>query len=219
MNIIYNERNLYPEELRLLKAIRTKTEKAQNSVLKVKPYLIALLIGTGSTSICTIIPDSFWTFLLGTTAVFSFGFVVFTPYEQFKLIKQHKSILNLIESFLNTELVKTCRINAEKIALAPEYEDETDLYLIKMNEHEVLHLWDLEDNLKKKFPCLDFEVYEESFFTITGRQIYPLSDKIEPEKISKKAKWNYMSKYGVQGQLEVENANFEQLIEKYKKSA
>ena len=127
--------------------------------------------------------------------------------------------LNLIESYLKTEIVRTCRINAEKIALAPEYEDETDLYLIKVNENEVLHLWDLEYNLKKKFPCLNFEVYEENFFTITGRQLYPLSDKIQPEKIGKKAKWNYMSKYGALGQLDVKYANFEQLVEEYRKCA
>jgi hypothetical protein len=111
--------------------------------------------------------------------------------------------------------VDTCHITAQRIAIAPEYEDEIDLYIIELNNEELLYLWDMEYNLKKKFPCLDFEIYEDNFFKLTGRQIYPLSEKIQPVKISNKVKWNFMKQYGAPGHLETEKVNFDELLEKY----
>ena len=76
-------------------------------------------------------------------------------------------------------------------------------------------MWDTEYNLNKIFPCLDFEIYEDQFFKLTGRQVYPLSDKIQPVAIKKKAKWNFIEQYGSVGNLETENISFDELLEKY----
>ncbi|MEY5047839.1 MAG: hypothetical protein RLZZ175_1198 [Bacteroidota bacterium] len=219
MTFTYKTRNFYPDELRVLKTLKTQKEKEAKSKIKIYHFLLAGLLGAGLTYITTIIPDSFWTFLFGTIAVFAFGFIVFMPYEIYKLKKRHKLFLRLLGSTIEKGTVETCLVNTKRIAIAPEFEDESDLYIVELNDNEVLYLWDTEYNLNKKFPCLDFEIYEDNFFKLIGRQIYPLSEKIQPLKIDKKAKWNFMKQYGALGHLETENINFDELLRKYNNCA
>ena len=219
MNIDYKTRALHSNELRMLTKLKKKAEKNMGSRIKFYHFLIACVLGACFTYITSIIPDSFWTFLLGTSAVFAFAFIVFTPYEIYKMKKEHKAFLNLLNSFINKGTVKTCIINSTAIAIAPEYEDESDLYMVKLNQNEVLYIWDLEYNLNRKFPCLNLEIYDDDFSKVTGKGIHPLSEKIDPIIIDKKAKWNYMKQYGIHEHLEVEKHNFEELLLKYKNCA
>lgn len=219
MNIAYTTRNFHPDELRILKTLKTQKEKETSSKIKFYHFLIAGLLGAGLTYITTIIPDSFWTFLFGTIAVFAFSFIIFGPYEIYKQKNRHKLFLRQLSSAIEKGTVDTWLINAKRIAIAPEYEDESDLYIVELNDNEVLYLWDTEYNLNKKFPCLDFEIYEDSFFKLVGRQIYPLSGKVQPVKIDKKAKWNFMKQYGALEHLETEKINFDELLQKYNNCA
>ncbi len=219
MNITYKIRSFYPEELRLLRTLKIQKEKETSSKIKFYHFFIAGLLGAGLTYVTTIIPDSFWTFLFGTIAVFAFAFIVFVPYEFFKRKNRYKLFLRQLSETIEKGTVDTCIVNSKRIAIAPEYEDESDLYIIGLNDSEVLYLWDTEYNLNKKFPCLDFEIYEDSFFKLIGRQIYPLSEKIQPVNIDKKAKWNFMNTYGASGHLEIEKINFDELLQKYNNCA
>ena len=123
--------------------------------------------------------------------------------------------MRTLQSFLDKDTVDTYQIKSTRIAFAPEYEDENDLYIVELDENKVLYLWDIEYNLNKKFPCFNFEIYEDDFFKLTGRQIHPLSDKIQPIEIDKKSKWNYMKQYGGLGHLEIENIGFDKLLAKF----
>lgn len=219
MDIPFKTRHFYPDELRLLKTLKTQKEKEGGGKIKFYHFVIAGLLGAGLTYITTQIPDSFWTFLFGTLAVFSFAFIVFTPYEIYKMRKKQKEFLQNLNATIDKGTVDTCLINAKRIAIAKEYEDEGDLFIIEYDIDKVLYLWDYDYNLRKKFPCLDFEIYEDNFFKLFGRQVYPLSDRIKPLTIDKKAKWNYMSKVGAAGHLETENVSFDKLIEDYNNCA
>lgn len=219
MNITFKTRSFYPNELRILKTLKTQKEKDTRSKIKFYHFFIAGLLGVGFTYVTTIIPDSFWTFLFGTIAVFAFAFIVFVPYEIYKQRNRHKLFLQQLNAAIEKGTVDTCIINTRRIAIAPEYEDESDLYIVELNDNEVLYLWDTEYNLNKKFPCLDFEIYEASFFKLIGRQIYPLSEKLQPVQIDKKAKWNFMKIYGASGHLEIEKINFDELLQKYNNCA
>ena len=130
--------------------------------------------------------------------------------------RDSKDFLSRLTVVLQKGTVDTYLINAKRIAVAKEFEDEGDLFIIEYDTDKVLYLWDYDYNMQKKFPCLDFEIYEDSFFKLFGRQIYPLSDRIKPLTIDKKAKWNYMKKKGAAGHLETENVNFHKLIEDYR---
>lgn len=219
MNITFKTRSFYPDELRILKTLKTKKEKETTSKIKFYHFLIAGLLGVSLTYFTTIIPDSFWTFLFGTIAVFAFAFIVFMPYEIYKQKNRHKLFLQQLSATIEKGTVGTSLVNTKRIAIAPEYEDESYLYIVELNDNEVLYLWDIEYNLNKKFPCLDFEIYEDNFFKLIGRKIYPLSEKIQPVKIDKKAKWNFMKQYGVSGHLETEKINFDELLQKYNNCA
>ena len=219
MDIPFKTRHFYPDELRLLKTLKTQKEKEGGSKIKLYHFVIAGLLGVGFTYITTIIPDSLWTFLFGTLAIFCFAFIVFTPYEIYKMRRKGKDFLKLLNGYIDKGKVDTCLINAKRIAVAKEYEDEGDLFIIEWNADKVLYLWDYDYTLRKKFPCLDFEIYEDNFFKLFGRQVYPLSDRIKPLTIDKKAKWNYMSKIGAPGHLQTDNINFDKLVDEYNNCA
>jgi hypothetical protein len=204
-------RQLYADELKILNSLLTKTKKEVKSKIKFYHFVFAGLLGATLVYITSIIPDSFWTFLLGTFAVFCCVFIVFMPYEIYKDKKRRRVFIDTLQDYIDKQTIDTYKINALRIAIAPEFEDESDLYIVELEKNKVLYLWDTEYNLKKKFPCLTFEIYEDKFFKIVGRQIYPLSEK--------KAKWNYMKKYGVWEHLDTENIDFDELIEKYNNCA
>ncbi|MBK8088155.1 MAG: hypothetical protein IPK31_09505 [Chitinophagaceae bacterium] len=215
MNIAFKTRQLYLDELRLLKTLKTQKEKEGGSKIKFYHFLIAGLLGAGFTYLATLTQASFWVFPFGTLAIFSFAFIVFTPYEMYKMQRKGKNFLKHLNAVIDKGTVDTCLINAKRIAVAKEYEDEGDLFIIEYDTDKVLYLWDYDYSLRKKFPCLHFEIYEDNFFKLFGRQVYPLSDRIKPLNIDKKAKWNYMSKFGAAEHLETEHVNFDKLIEEY----
>ena len=96
--------------------------------------------------------------------------------------------------------------------LKEEFEDEGTLFIIEYETDKVLYLWEYDGIKIKKFPCLQLEIYEEEFFKLFGRQIYPLSEPIKPVMIDKKAKWNYMDKVGLHEHLHTEEINFDKLV-------
>ncbi|HPN69858.1 MAG TPA: hypothetical protein PLZ32_10080 [Saprospiraceae bacterium] len=219
MNIEYNKRNFYPDELRVLKKLQTQKEKETIGKIKFYHFLFFGLLGATSSYVTSKIPDGFWTFIFGITAVFSFSFIVLMPYEMYRMKRKHKDFLNRLDATIEKGTVATCKIKAKRIAVALEYEDEGDLFIIEYDIDKVLFMWDYDYNLRKKFPCLDFEIYEENFFKLLGRQVYPQSDRIKPMTIDSKAKWNYMSKIGSAGHLETMNVSFDKLIEDYNNCA
>lgn len=214
MNIRYKTRDLYPDEVRLLKTLKKQKASEVTGRMTFCYFFIAGLSGIGATYVTSITPDSFWTFLFGTIAVVAF--IVFTPYQICKQKNLRKLFLRQLSATLEQGTVDTLIVNAERIAIAPEYEDESDLYIIELNDKEVLYLWDTAYDPNEKFPCLDLEICEGSFFELTGKQIYPLSEKIQPIEIVKKAKWKFMEANGsMGGHLEIEKTNFDELIRKF----
>ncbi len=204
-----------PAELRLLTTLKKRLEKERGSKLKFYHFIIAAILGAGFTWIAATIPDSFWTFLTGTIAILCFSFIVFTPHEFYKQKRRHRSSLQALDQAIDKGSVAVCTIRARQIALAKEYEDEGDLYIVEYEPGKVLYLWDTDYNLNKNFPCLDFELYEDSFYKLLGRRLYPISEKIKPLLIDRKVKWNYMKKYGAPGHLDTKAIGFEALLEKY----
>ena len=118
MDITFKTRQFYPDELRILKTLKTQKEKQSGSKIKFYHYIIAGLLGAVCTYIASTIPDSFWTFLFGTIAVFSFGFIVFMPYEIYKQKKRYKGFLHQLNDFIDRGTVDTCIIHSKRIAVA-----------------------------------------------------------------------------------------------------
>jgi len=212
----FKTRDLYPNELRVLKRMKTQAEKKGKSKYKFYHFVLLGVLGTISAYIATHIhKDSFWLFLFGTIAVFSFGFVIFVPFELYKAQKLNEDFLQNLNALIEKQTVDTCRINATRIAIAKEYDDESDLYIVEIDKDNVLYLHDLEYNLKRNFPCLQFEIYENDFFKLTGKVIYPLSDKITPITIDRIKKMNYMKQFGIPEHLGTEKISFDELITKF----
>jgi len=211
----FTSRPYNPTELRLLTTLKKRLEKESATKVKFYHFIIAAILGAGFAWIAASIPDSFWTLLTGTIAILCFSFIVFTPYELYKQKRRHRSTLLALYQAISKGSVAVCSIRARQIALAKEYEDEGDLYIVEYEPGKILYLWDTVYNLNKTFPCLDFELYEESFFKLLGRRLNPLSEKIKPALIDRKAKWNYMKKFWSPVELETEEMGFEELIVKF----
>jgi hypothetical protein len=219
MDIAFRTRRFYPDEQRLLKKLKTQKEKEGREKVRFHYFIIAGLLGTGFMYLASLTTNKFLVFALGTIAVLSFGFVLLAPYELYKMYRSNKRFMTKLNNLIEKGTVETCRINAIRIACAKEYEDEGDLYIIEYDSNKVLFLWDYDYNLRKKFPCLEFELYDDDFFRLFGRQVYPLSERIKPILIDKKAKWNYLSRFGSPGNLETETVDFDKLVQDYNKCA
>ena len=209
-------RSFNPTELRLLTTLKKRLEKERATKVKFYHFIIAAILGAGFTWFAASIPDSFWTLLTGTIALLCFSFIAFTPYEIYKQKRRHRFTLQEIDQAINKGSVAVCSIRARQIALAKEYEDEGDLYIVEYEPGRMLYLWDTEYNLNKTIPCLEFELYEVASFKLLGRKLNPLSEKIKPLLIDRKAKWKYLDKYGAPGELETVEMGFEELIGKFR---
>jgi len=216
MDITYKTRSLYNDELLLLKRIKTENENRPVKRIKVRHLIIAGLVGGGSAYLASIFPDGFWMLLFGVTAVISFGYIVFMPYEFYKIRRNESEMLRNINAIIESGTVDVCFVNSGRIALAEEYEDEVDLYIVELSPDNVLYLWDYYYNLETEFPCRQFEIYRGDFSAIFEKEIYPLSDHFEPTIIDKEAKWKYMNNEAVPGHLQIDNISFDELIDKIK---
>ena len=208
-------RPFYPEELQKLKSLQARETKAAKTKVKFSYFLVAALVGISCNWLAANMQSDFWVFVFGTIAVFGYGFIVFMPYEMFKERKRLKNRITTMQGFIDKGVVETYPVKATRIAFAAEYEDESDLYIVELAPNEVLYLWDMEYCFDNKFPCLDFDIYEDAFANLAGGQIYPRSKKIEPVKIDKKAKWDYLQQVGVPGHLQTEHIHFDDLIKKF----
>jgi hypothetical protein len=207
-------RALTLKETKALNKIRSTANKDLKRGYKVSHFLLAILLGTTFIFLATWVAYDFLTFAFGTIAVFSFGFVVFMPFEIYKDLKKAKEKIKAIDNVLAANNVEVTPVTAKQIAIAKEYEDEGDLYLVQTDDSHIIYLWDNDYNLKKNFPCLEFEIYSDDVYKLIGRQINPLSGKFKPIVINPKAKWNYLKKAGAPGHLTIEKKDFKKLVER-----
>ena len=208
-------RSLNSDEVIILEKLIKKSEREIKSKNKNHYYLIAIVLGIGFVYLASIISIQFLVFVFGTLAVILFSFVVFTPYELYKDRKRHKKNITLASQYLTEKLIEVIPVKAKRIAVAKEYEDEGDLIIVEYDTNKILYLWDYDYNLKKKFPCLEFDIYEDNFFKLIGKQVYPINEEIKPIIIKAKDKWNYLKKFGAPGHMESIDMDFDELILKY----
>lgn len=213
MTISYSPRRLYPDEERVLNKLKPKLEKEKASHIKYYHFIVAAIVGTVSMYTANLINGGFFSVLLGTLSIISMTFIVFAPYELYKKRRSQKTRFRDFAELVQSGTVNTCAIKAKRIALAEEYEDESELYIVECDDGDILYVWDIEYNLRKKFPCLEFEIYEPSFYRLFGRLIYPLSDRVTPLVLDCNAKWKYMKKNGFPGHLQIVKGNFDKIID------
>jgi hypothetical protein len=219
VNISFKARPFYPDEQRLLRTLKSKKEKEQGGKIKFYHFLVAAILAVGFGYLTSISPNGWVGFIPGIITFLAAGFVAFMPYEMYKFKKRNREFMIALNDLIDGGTVATCRIKASRIALAKEYEDEGDLFIIEIDEDNLLCLWDHDYTLQKRFPCLDFEIYEEKFTKLLGRMTYSLSERISPLTIDRKAKWSYMSKVGAPGHLEVMKVNFDQFVSEINSSS
>ena len=207
-------RPLNAKEIKTLGKIRSSREKELRRPFQWTQPVSAVVLGTLALYLATWTRYDLITFLLGVFFIFCAAFVIIRPYEYFKDRKRARIMRGKVDEVLRAGMVEVAPVTAKQVALAKEHEDEGDLYIVEMEKGHVCYMWDRGYNLKKNFPCLEFEIYSEVFAQLIGRQINPLSEKMKPVIIDPRAKWNYLKKSGAPDHLYIEKKNFEKLIEK-----
>jgi hypothetical protein len=206
------------KETKTLQKIRSISEKELRKGYKTPYLIIATIVG----AICALFANrtsyDFLVFVFGTISVLSFSVVIFMPYEIHKRLSKLRNEIKVIDNILTEKSIEVTPVSAKRIALAKEFEDESDLYIIETSDDAILYLWDIDFNLKKNFPCLEFEIYNEDFHELIGRQISPLTKKIEPLIIDGKTKWAYLKKFGGPGHLTMEERSFDEIIKQINSS-
>lgn len=213
--IAFQTRELSPDERRMLKSLHTRTQKAAVGWIKSWHWLIAVALGVGGVLLAIHTERDSLRSLFALIAVFSLGFVFFTPSVMFKQRRGRRELLQRLSAFIERGTVGVHPMSATRIALAREYEDEGDLYIVELDAERVLYINDAEYNMSSKFPCLRFEIYDDEFASLTGRRVLPQSGKEKFVEIDPKKKWAYWMAHGVPGDLTVENVNFDTLVGLY----
>jgi hypothetical protein len=219
MNFTYTTREFYPDELQLLKKLKAKQIKESKPRFRFYHYLIAGIMGILFTYLAVDIKTGFLVFLFGTGAVFAYGFIVFMPFEMFKQRKSQKEFYKDVDYFIQRGTVDICSINAKRIAILPETEDEGDLFIIEYDNNKALYFLDNDYNIKEGFPCLDFEIYEDKFYKLIGTQIYPKGNPIQPITVDAKKMQSFFDQKGPTEHLSPESLDFDKFISDYNTSA
>jgi hypothetical protein len=206
-------RQLNTKESKALQKIKSSAEKDIKRGYKIHSLFIAAVFGVVCVFLANWTTYDFLKFVFGTISILSFGFAVFMPYEIHKEIKKAKEKIKEIDGIMKQDTVDVSIVKASRIAVAREFEDEGDLYIVETTNKNILYLWDNDYNLKKNFPSLEFEIYSEDFYKTIGRQINPLSEKIKPITIDPKSKWAYLKKIGGPGHLTLDKRDFEEVLE------
>lgn len=215
MKLTTVNRPLYADELLLLQQALAFEEARGQRKFGLKHYIIILVCGCVLSYFAYLSSthSDLLVFVFGTLSVLCFGFVVFMPYEEYKGEKKARERAAEIARIISSNFIEVTPVKATRIALAPEYEDETNLYILEIGERHVLYLWDAEYNLEDKFQCLHFEVYGSEF--ITDRMLYPLSDRVEPVVLDRNKKWELMSSPGLPEHKHIEEAGFDEVVARF----
>lgn len=208
-------RPLLANEIRLLNKLKSNAIKERVSKFKLHDFVFIFLAGAVFTNMAMLMDVRMAVIVFGTIAVLCFSFVVFAPYEMYKQRAQSRKRWSKLNQLLMENGIQVTRVNALQIAVAKEYEDEGDLFIVEYKAGEVLYLWDYDDQLKKRFPCQQFEIYTPDFTSLTGRPVHALSERIQPRVIDAKAKWKYLKKYGGPGHMTTEQIEFEELMSRF----
>lgn len=208
-------RPFFPDEIRLLNKLKLKYSQKAVSRLKVYDLLLIFITGIAFADMATMIKSGLGIAVFGTLAGLCFFVVLFAPFERYQNNRRIKRKWSVANSLLMQNGLTVTRVNALQIALAAEYEDEGDLYLVAYKPDAVLYLWDNNYQLSKRLPCLNFDIYPEEFTRLTGRQVYTLSEQIMPLSIAAAHKWKYLKKYGSPRQLSTEEISMEDLIARF----
>lgn len=211
-------RALTPRETKALKKIRKTNESVLSRGYKWPNVGLAIVLAALCMYGATWTRYDLITFILGVSAVFSIGYVFFMPYEAYKDIRRANRMIRKVESVLKAGTVEVTPVIATRVALAKELEDEGDLYIVELQDGQLLYIYDYDHNMRKGFPCLEFELYNEEFHNLVGRLINPVSEKIKPIEIDAQAKWNYVRKTSAPEHLQIQKTSFDRLVEKINKA-
>jgi hypothetical protein len=199
-------------EIKVLEQLLKKLHATLKHRIRPHHYLIALAIAILFTYFAAISRSGITGLPSGFIAVFAWAFMVFAPYETYKLRKQNGRIVERVKALLQSGSVETIPITAIRIAQAKEFEDEGDLFIVEYEPDRLLFLWDHDRFLQRSFPCLSFELYTGEFLKLTGRMICPRSEKITAVQIEPARKWKQMDHPGIPEHFQTMEAGFDAYI-------
>lgn len=210
-------RPLYPNEITLLRQAHADALGRLQPKVKQYHYLAAVLSGILFFYLAYLsAPQSnfLFSFLL-LIAVLCGAFVVFIPFEERRQIEKAREKAAKIEELITINEIKVTPVTATRVAIAPEYEDECNMYVLEIAPDNVLYLWDYDYNLEEIFPCLQFDVYDKEIHFLIDLAVFNLSEKVDPVLLDPKTKWKEMIQAGLPENMAIEQVGFDRVVERF----
>jgi hypothetical protein len=202
-------RQLNIKETKALQLIKSTAEKESRRGYKLFYFIIAAVVGVAFVYLANTTNAHLLVFLFAFVAVLCLGFIILVSFAIRKDFRKAKRKIAQVTEVLRKGEIEVFPVNANRIAVSKEFQDEGDLYAVEIAERKVLFLWDYDHNLKKSFPCLEFEIYSDAFYNLIGRQLNPISEKCEPITITR---WAHVDQVGGPGRLTIEEVNFDEIV-------
>lgn len=215
MNLLNRQtRKLSPAETKVLEMIRANYEKIIKKGPGIYPLILVIAIVLVSICLAIITSDRSAFVLFCITAVLFSLATVGMVLEILRPFRNQKKIIEEINRILDRGTVDVYPVRAKRIAIAKEYEDESDLYIIEMENDHLLYLRDHSFTLSGIMPCLEFEIYSNDFGELVNQQIVPLTNKIVPVVLDARAMLTYLLEEGFPEHMTIENGTLDELIER-----
>ncbi|WP_316843082.1 hypothetical protein [Pedobacter psychrodurus] len=219
MKLFKNTRDFNLEEMQILNLRLAGEQKKLKEILKYKKILIHGIIALICIALIKITGNELLLIGLGTIAMISLGYVLFTPiciyYDQKYLRAEIKKLNGYINNGKATVFGIHSKRIAEVAAVVDEFTGGTPAYfLVELDVESVLFYRDTQYIFIAGFPCLDFDIYATHDAFFLGKPICPLSKIIDPIILDEKARCCYEKKFGTPT-FGIKDINFDKLIGQY----
>ncbi|PQJ12769.1 hypothetical protein CJD36_003200 [Flavipsychrobacter stenotrophus] len=217
MKLTTISRPLYSNEIALLRQAQADALSQLQPKVKQYHYLVAVLLGILFFYLAYLSAShsNFLFSFLVLIAVLCGAFVVFIPFEERRQIEKSRVKAAKIEDLIAINEVEVTPVAATRVAIAPEFEDECNMYVLEIATDNVLYLWDYDYNLEEIFPCLEFDVYDDVVQGLIGYAVNPLSEKVDPVVLDREKKWKAMTDSGLPKDMSIEHIRFDEVVEQF----
>jgi hypothetical protein len=171
MKLFKNTRDFNLEEMQILNVRLAGEKKKLKEIIRYEEFLKHGIIGIICVALIIITGNEFLLIALGTIALISFGYVLFTPICIYYDRKYLRAEIKNLNGYINNGKATVFGIHSKRIAKVAAVVDEftggTPAYfLIELDVESVLFYRDTQYIFIEGFPCLDFGIYatHDAFF-------------------------------------------------------
>ncbi|MGX5817596.1 hypothetical protein ACWKWU_05340 [Chitinophaga lutea] len=156
----------------------------------------------------------FWTGILSLAAFVMGMFGLWDlPRKKLSMQASRKKEQAYAATVLKEGVIVVTRIAAGRRILAPEVDDEGDLWILERLDGTVAYYWDYLYEIAETEPET-LDVYEDRMAAVMGRAFAPLGEAPAPVRVNEQQKVAYCDQYDA-GHLEYDPVSFDDVLRRF----